>query len=159
MNIKTLCILLLLMATEAKEEVIGISRDTDEHLKNALYTLTLTEINRKITMLQTARIPANKWDYGKFREQKELALQKAQNRLILHKKLTHGRKEMYPQSIYPSSVNPLQQYYDNPDIRFAQDYSRLLEDVLKCKRELETLDISFEGLLLDKIEILEKMIQ
>ena len=159
MNIRTFCILLLLMATEAKEDVIGISRNTDEHVKNGLFTLTLTEINRKINMLQTARIPANKWDYGKFREQKELALQDAQKKLMEHKKRTHRRKEMYPQSIYPNTVNQIQKQYDNPDIRFAEDYVRYLENVLKCKRELEILDISFEGLLLAKIEILEKMIQ
>ena len=63
--------------------------------------------------------------------------------------------EKYPQ--YQN--NEIQRPYDNPDIRFAQDYIRYLEDVLKCKRELDKYDMSFEGLLLDKIEILEKMIQ
>ena len=155
MNIKALCILLLLMVTEAKEEVIGISRDTDEHVKNGLFTLTLTEINNKIGILQQNGVPTNKWDYGKFREQKELALQDAQKKLMEHKKRTHRRKEMYPQYQY----NGIQRPYDNPDIRFAQDYIRYLEDVLKCKRELDKYDMSFEGLLLDKIEILEKMIQ
>jgi hypothetical protein len=152
------------MATEAKEEIIGISigisRETDEHVKNGLFTLTLTEINNKIKMLQQNGVPTNKWDYGKFREQKELALQDAQKKLMEHKKRTHRRKEMYPpQYQYNNPNNGVQRPYDNPDIRFAQDYIRYLEDVLKCKRELDKYDMSFEGLLLDKIEILEKMIQ
>ena len=44
-----------------------------------------------------------------------------------------------------------------PDICYANEYIRLLENMIKCKRELELLDLSLEGLLLEKINILEEL--
>jgi hypothetical protein len=114
-----------------------------------LTTPRLAEINAKIRDLQNNRVPTNKWDYGKLRETRELALQESQMKLAQHKSLADKRDRMYPVNAYPNTVSC--------DVLYANDYIRLLEVVIKCKRELELLDLSLEGLFLEKINILEEL--
>ena len=116
-----------------------------------LTTPRLAEINSKIRDLQSNRVPTNKWDYGKLRETRELALQEAQMKLAQHKSLADKRDRMYPAHTYTLSTGM------TPDICYANEYIRLLENVIKCKRELELLDLSLEGLLIEKINILEEL--
>jgi hypothetical protein len=116
-----------------------------------LTTPRLSEINSKIRELQNNRVPTNKWDYGKLRETRELALQEAQKKLSQHKSLADKRDKMYPTHLYTHHPEI------TPDIMYSNDYIRFLENVIKCKRELELLDLSLEGLLLEKINILEEL--
>ena len=109
-----------------------------------LTTPRLVEINAKIRDLQNNRVPTNKCDYGKTRE---LALQEAQMKLANHKSLADKREKLY--LIHHPGMTP--------DIRYAHDYIYFLENVIKCKRELELMNLSLEGLLLEKINILEEL--
>ena len=112
-----------------------------------LTTPRLVEINAKIRDLQNNRVPTNKCDYGKLRETRELALQEAQMKLANHKSLADKREKLYP-AHHPGMT---------PDIRYANDYIYFLENVIKCKRELELMNLSLDGLLLEKINILEEL--
>jgi len=114
-----------------------------------LTTPRLVEINAKIRDLQNNRVPTNKWDYGKLRETRELALQEAQTKLAQHKSLSDKREKLYPVNAYPTTMSC--------DVLYANDYIRLLENVIKYKRELELMNLSLEGLLLEKINILEEL--
>lgn len=116
-----------------------------------LTTPRLAEINSKIRDLQNNRVPTNKWDYGKLRETRELALQEDQKKLSQHKSLADKRDKMYPAHLYTHHPEI------TSDIMYSNDYIRLLENVIKCKRELELLDLSLEGLLIEKINILEEL--
>ena len=117
-------------------------------------TQRLSEINAKIQGLRAARIPTDKWDYGKMREKREIALQDARKKLARHKALNGVRNAMYPER----EGNHYSSLELSPDIRYANDYIRLIEEVIKCKNELEIMDLSLEGLLLEKINILEELI-
>jgi hypothetical protein len=116
-------------------------------------TQRLSEINAKIQCLRNARVPTDKWDYGKMREKREIALQDARTKLARHKALNGVRD-----ALYPENKGPCYSLEMSPDVRYANDYIRLMEEVIKCKKELEVMDLSLEGLLLEKINILEELI-
>jgi hypothetical protein len=116
-------------------------------------TQRLSEINAKIQALRSARIPTDKWDYGKMREKREIALQDARTKLTRHKALNGVRDTLYPEL----KGNPYSLEL-TPDICYANNYIRLIEEVIKCKNELEVMDLSLDGLLFEKINILEELI-
>jgi len=85
-----------------------------------------------------------KIDFFKKRADKELALKNAQERLAEHKSRSVN-------SIFPSEI------YESPKLMYSCEYIRLLEDVIKAKTSLEVMDMVLEGLMRERIAILEEL--
>jgi hypothetical protein len=87
-------------------------------------------------------------DFFTKRDQKEKALKEATERLEEFKKCTP--EAMYPNQIYGEITNPKLLYF--------AEYSRLLETVIRAKNSLEVMDIVLEGLMRERIAVLEDLV-
>jgi hypothetical protein len=87
-------------------------------------------------------------DFFTKRDQKEKALKEATERLEEFKKCTP--EAMYPIQIYGEITNPKMLYF--------AEYSRLLESVIRAKNSLEVMDIVLEGLMRERIAVLEDLV-
>jgi cell fate (sporulation/competence/biofilm development) regulator YmcA (YheA/YmcA/DUF963 family) len=81
-------------------------------------------------------------DFFKKREEKNHALQEARKRLEEHKK--QSAETLYPSSIYESS-----------SLMYSCEYIQLLENVIQAKTSLEIMDMVLDGLIRERIKILE----
>lgn len=91
---------------------------------------------------------SKKTDFFKKREEKERCLKEAIERLNEHKK--RNVDEVYPRDIYDT--------ISNPKIMYSIEYIQLLENVVKAKTSLEIMDMVLEGLLRERISILEELV-
>jgi len=87
-------------------------------------------------------------DFFAKRDEKEQALKEAMGRLEEFKKRR-------PESLYPKEIYGL---VTNPSIMYASEYIRLLEDAVRAKKSLEMMDIVLEGLMHERIKILEDLL-
>jgi hypothetical protein len=85
-------------------------------------------------------------DFFTKRDQKEKALKEATQRLEEFKK----RK---PDAAYPSQI-----YGDINTMLYYAEYTQLLENVVRAKNSLEVMDIVLEGLMRERIAVLEDLI-
>ena len=90
-----------------------------------------------------------KLDFFLKREEKEAGLKEAMRQL-------EEFKERNPESVYPREIYGL---VTNPNILYATEYIRLLENALRAKKSLEMMDVVLEGLLHERINILEDLLK
>jgi hypothetical protein len=88
-------------------------------------------------------------DFFRKREEKESNLKEALINLEEFKKRTP--ESVYPQDIYGSVMNP--------KIMYASEYTRLLETAVRAKTTLEIMDLVLEGLMRERISILEDILK
>jgi hypothetical protein len=92
---------------------------------------------------------AARTDFFAKREEREWALKEAISQLESFKKRT-------PESLYPREI------YDtvtNPNIMYASEYIRLLEAAVRAKKSLEMMDVILEGLMRERIKMLEELLE
>jgi hypothetical protein len=85
-------------------------------------------------------------DFFTKREEKERAFQEATQQLEAFKKRT-------PESLYPKEI------YGTPSLMYSSEYIRLLEATVRAKKSLEMMDIILEGLMHERIKILEDFLK
>ena len=85
---------------------------------------------------------SKKIDFFRKREEKASALKSAQERLAEHKNRSVN-------SIYPIEI------YESPKLMYSCE---LLEDVIKAKTSLDVMDMVIDGLMRERISILEDLI-
>jgi len=90
-----------------------------------------------------------KTDFFAKREEKERALKEAVEQLDEFKKRN-------PESLYPKSIYGIVM---NPNVMYASEYIRLLENAVRAKKSLEMMDIILEGLMHERIKILEEFLE
>jgi len=88
-------------------------------------------------------------DFFAKRDERERALQEAVRQLEEFKKQS-------PEGVYPKEI-----YGDvtNPNMMYAAEYIRLLEVAVLAKKSLEMMDIVLEGLMHERIKILEDLLK
>lgn len=99
--------------------------------------------------MELSIVSPTKNDFFTKREEKERALKEATDRLEEFKKRAPG--SMYPKEIYGPVMNP--------NIMYASEYIRLLENAVRAKKSLEIMDMVLEGLMHERISILEDMLR
>jgi hypothetical protein len=88
-------------------------------------------------------------DFFTKRDEREKALQEAIRQLDDFKK--RSPEGVYPKEIYGQVTNP--------NILYASEYIRLLEAAVLAKKSLEMMDIVLEGLMHERIKILEDLLK
>ena len=99
--------------------------------------------------MELIRHEKKRTDFFTKRDQKEKELKEAKERLEEFKKRTP--ESMFPLQIYGEITNPTMMYY--------AEYSQLLESVVRAKNSLEVMDIVLEGILRERIAVLEERTQ
>jgi hypothetical protein len=87
-------------------------------------------------------------DFFAKRDEREKALREAVERLEDFKK--RSPDATFPKEIYGPVTNP--------NIMYASEYIRLLEAAVLAKKSLEMMDIVLEGLMHERIKILEDLL-
>jgi len=88
-------------------------------------------------------------DFFAKRDEREKALDMALSQLEDFKKRS-------PEAIFPKDIyGPV----TNPNIMYASEYIRLLEAAVLAKKSLEMMDIVLEGLMHERIKILEDLLK
>jgi len=88
-------------------------------------------------------------DFFAKRDEREKALNMALSHLEDFKKRS-------PEAIFPKDIyGPV----TNPNILYASEYIRLLEAAVLAKKSLEMMDIVLEGLMHERIKILEELLK
>jgi hypothetical protein len=85
-------------------------------------------------------------DFFTKREEKESALQEALKQIEEFKKKS-------PETVFPK------EFYGNSSAMYASEYIRLLEVAVLAKKSLEMMDIVLEGLMHERIKILEDLLE
>jgi hypothetical protein len=85
-------------------------------------------------------------DFFVKREEKERALADAIQQLDEFKKKS-------PDTLFPKEI------YGNSNIMYASEYIRLLELTVRAKKSLEMMDVVLEGLMHERIKILEDLLK
>jgi hypothetical protein len=85
-------------------------------------------------------------DFFVKREEKERALADAIQQLEAFKKRS-------PEAEFPKEI------YGNSNIMYASEYIRLLELTVRAKKSLEMMDVVLEGLMHERIKILEDLLK
>jgi hypothetical protein len=88
-------------------------------------------------------------DFFAKRDEKERALKEAMDQLEEFKK--RSPESLYPREIYGQVTNP--------NIMYASEYIRLLEVAVLAKKSLEMMDIVLEGLMHERIKLLEDFLK
>jgi hypothetical protein len=88
-------------------------------------------------------------DFFAKRDEREKALNLAINQLEDFKK--RSPDATFPKDIYGQVTNP--------NIMYASEYIRLLEAAVLAKKSLEMMDIVLEGLMHERIKILEDLLK
>jgi hypothetical protein len=88
-------------------------------------------------------------DFFTKRDEREKALQEAILQLEEFKK--RSPETVFPKDIYGQVTNP--------NILYASEYIRLLEAAVLAKKSLEMMDIVLEGLMHERIKILEDLLK
>jgi len=65
-------------------------------------------------------------------------------------------KKRSPESLFPKDIYGI---VTNPNILYASEYIRLLEAAVLAKKSLEMMDIVLEGLMHERIKILEDLLK
>jgi hypothetical protein len=88
-------------------------------------------------------------DFFAKRDEREKALNLSLEQLEAFKKRS-------PEAIFPKDIyGPV----TNPNILYASEYIRLLEAAVLAKKSLEMMDIVLEGLMHERIKILEELLK
>ena len=88
-------------------------------------------------------------DFFVKRDEREKAYQEALNQLEAFKKRS-------PEAVYPKEIyGPV----TNPNMLYAAEYIRLLEVAVLAKKSLEMMDVVLEGLMHERIKILEDLLK
>jgi hypothetical protein len=96
--------------------------------------------------MELSVVNQSRTDFFGKREEKERALQDAMTQLEDFKKRT-------PESIFPKNI------YATQNIMYASEYIQLLECAVRAKKSLEMMDIVLEGLMHERIKILEDLLK
>ena len=88
-------------------------------------------------------------DFFAKRDEREKALREAVSRLEEFKKRSPDK--LFPKEIYGPVTNP--------QMLYASEYIRLLEAAVLAKKSLEMMDIVLEGLMHERIKILEDLLE
>jgi hypothetical protein len=88
-------------------------------------------------------------DFFAKRDEREKAFQEALGRLEEFKK--RSPESLFPREIYGAVTNP--------NILYASEYIKLLETAVLAKKSLEMMDIVLEGLMHERIKILEDLLK
>jgi hypothetical protein len=89
-----------------------------------------------------------KTDFLAKRDEKEREFKLALEQLEEFKK--RSQESIYPKEIYGIV---------NPKIMYNAEYIRLLENTVRAKKSLEMIDIILEGLMHERIKILEEFLK
>ena len=90
--------------------------------------------------------PSTRTDFFVKREEKERALADAIQQLDEFKRKS-------PETVFPKEI------YGNSSLMYASEYIRLLENSVRAKKSLEMMDIILEGLMHERIKILEDFLK
>lgn len=88
-------------------------------------------------------------DFFAKRDEREKALHEAVSQLEAFKK--RSPEAVYPKEIYAPVTNP--------NMLYAAEYIRLLEVAVLAKKSLEMMDMVLEGLMHERIKILEDLLK
>jgi hypothetical protein len=92
---------------------------------------------------------ASRADFFSKRDEREKALKDALYQLEEFKK--RAPENVFPKEIYGAVTNPAMMY--------AAEYIRLLEVAVLAKKSLEMMDVVLEGLMHERIKILEDLLK
>jgi len=87
-------------------------------------------------------------DFFTKRDEREKALKDAMSQIDEFKK--RNPESMFPKNIYGPVTNP--------NMMYAAEYIRLLEVAVLAKKSLEMMDVVLEGLMHERIKILEDLL-
>jgi hypothetical protein len=88
-------------------------------------------------------------DFFAKRDERERAFKEALDQLEAFKK--RSPEAVFPKDIYGTVTNP--------NIMYASEYIRLLELTVRAKKSLEMMDVVLEGLMHERIKILEDLLK
>ena len=88
-------------------------------------------------------------DFFSKRDEREKALKDALDQLEEFKKRS-------PENVFPKEIYGV---VTNPTMMYAAEYIRLLEVAVLAKKSLEMMDVVLEGLMHERIKILEDLLK
>jgi len=97
----------------------------------------------------SVRTEVARTDFFSKRDEREKALKDALDQLEKFKKRS-------PENVFPNEIyGPV----TNPTMMYAAEYIRLLEVAVLAKKSLEMMDVVLEGLMHERIKILEDLLK
>lgn len=110
----------------------------------------MDDLNRAIQFTRNA--PHDKWESDKYKELYKTRYQDARKRLEKFKEVQDGRIKTFSDHGVPETDVEVYK------LEKSNEYIQLLEEVIKCKKQIEWMDRGLKNLISDKILLLESML-